>query len=193
MPEKVKQGIIRELQGLASWTTYKEYGIFDLEALVLKLRVETEDDRKALALLDQWIAGHPDSLELGEFVVCRLEILLRTDCSDKVQALVQKYLYLPEVMDWGVEQFSSEKEYDRAVQLLDEGIEAAGKRHELGFVSIWMKKKIDIYRQTGNIPALIGTAKELFIREDGDLKYYCLLKEYVPADSWKMFLETLTQ
>lgn len=45
----------------------------------------------------------------------------------------------------------------------------------------------------GDISALIGTAKELFIREEGDLKYYRLLNEYVPADSWKMFLEALTR
>lgn len=56
-----------------------------------------------------------------------------------------------------------------------------------------MEKIIGIHRQTGNIPALIETAKELFIREDGDLKYYRLLKEYVPADSWKMFLEVLVR
>lgn len=31
------------------------------------------------------------------------------------------------------------------------------------------------------------------ILEDGDLKYYRLLKEYVPADSWKIFLETLVR
>lgn len=193
VPVKVKQGIITELQELASLGVYKKYGVFKLDVLVLKLRVGTEDDRKVLALLEQWITSHPDSLELGEFVVCQLEIWQRMGCPDKVQALVRKYLYQPEVMDWGVELFSSGKEYDRAVQLLDDGIEAAEKRHELGFVSIWMEKKIDIYRQTGDISALIGTAKELFIREDGALKYYRLLKEYVPADSWKMFLETLTQ
>lgn len=193
VPEKVKQDIIRELQELALLATYKEYGIFDLDALVLKLRVGTEDNGKVLALLDQWIASHPDSLELGEFVVYQLEILHRMGCSDKVQPLVRKYLYLPEVMDWEMEQLISRQKYDRVVALLDEGIEAAEKRHELELVDIWMEKKIDIYRQTGDIPALIWTAKDLFIREEGDLKYYRLLKEYVPADSWKMFVEALTQ
>lgn len=53
--------------------------------------------------MDQWIASHPDSPELGEFVVYRLEILHRVGCPDKVQALVRRYLYLPEVMEWGVE------------------------------------------------------------------------------------------
>lgn len=44
----------------------------------------------------------------------------------------------------------------------------------MSYVDIWMEKKIDLYRQTGDIPALIGTAKELFMREEGDLKYYRL-------------------
>lgn len=131
VPEKVKQDIIRELQELALLATYKEYGIFDLDALVLKLRVGTEDNGKVLALLDQWIASHPDSLELGEFVVYQLEIQHRMGCPDKVQALVRKYLYLPEVMDWEMEQLISRQKYDRVVALLDEGIEAAEKRYEL--------------------------------------------------------------
>lgn len=65
-PEKVKQVIIRELQEFASRATYKGYGVFDVDALVFRLRVGTEDDRKALALLDQWFASHTDSLKLGE-------------------------------------------------------------------------------------------------------------------------------
>lgn len=193
VPEKVKREIIRELQGFASWATYKEYGIFDLDSFVLKLRVETADDQTASELLEQWIAGHPDSPELGEFVVYRLEILHRAGCPDKVQALVRRYLYLPEVMEWGVEQFISRKEYDQAVALLDAGIEIVKQRDEEWLICDRMEKKIGIYRQTGNIPALIKTAKGLFISKNGDLKYYRLLKEYVPADSWKMFLEDLIQ
>lgn len=193
VPEKVKQDIIRELQESASWATYKEYGIFDLDSFVLKLRVETADDQTASELLEQWISGHPDSPELGEFVVYRLVILNRAGCTDKVQALVRRYLYLPEVIEWRVVQFISQEEYDQAVALLDAGIEILKQRDDEWLICDRMEKKIGIYRQTGNIPALIETAKELFIREGGDLKYYRLLKEYVPADSWKMFLEALVR
>lgn len=68
--EKVKQGIIRELQEFASWATYKGYGVFDVDALVLTssasyrnlqnlplIYAEEQDYPQLLAFL-QWAKGN---------------------------------------------------------------------------------------------------------------------------------------
>ena len=192
VPSALKQTIISELEHYDGLDE-EEYTVFDVGAFVMKLRVKCGNDREVLEVLDRWIAAHPHARNLDEFIIYKIEILYRLGKDQDARLLTEQFLHLSEVRDWEVERLVLQKQYKPALDLLDKGIEEAGKQDDIGLVCNWLEEKIAIYRQVNDVASLIETAKELFIREDGDMKYYLLLKNYVPADSWKTFLDGVIQ
>lgn len=192
VPSALKQTIISELEHYDGLDE-EEYAVFDIGTFVMKLRVKCGNDREVLEVLDRWIVAHSHARNLDEFIIYKIEILYRLGKDQDARLLTEQFLHLSEVRDWEVERLVSQKQYKPALDLLDKGIEEAGKQDDIGLVSTWLEQKIAIYRQVNDIASLIETAKELFIREDGDMKYYLILKNYVPADSWKTFLDGVIQ
>lgn len=192
VPSELKQAIINELEHYGCLEE-DEYAVFDVGAFVMKLRVKWGDSREVLKLLDQWITMHPHARNLDEFVIYKIEILYRLGEDQDARLLTEQFLYFPEVREWEVERLVSQKQYELALDLLDKGIKEVRKQGERGLECNWLEQKLDIYRRVNDVASLIETAKELFIREDGEMKYYLILKNYVPADSWKTFLDGVIQ
>ena len=141
--------------------------------------------------MNQLIEERKDSWELYKLIERKVDILRALHREEEAQATIKFYLYLPEIRKQEVERYIENQQYDETIKTLNEGIQIAQKKGELGTIKEWLEYKLSIYEQTENIPDLIDACKELFILENGDLAYYRKLKKYVAKEKWKTFLNAM--
>ncbi|WP_195571232.1 SWIM zinc finger family protein [Bacteroides nordii] len=187
----LKKEILKEVRLIEKLSAYREYDIYDIEQLLELITLETQTKEEALSYVNQLIEERKDSWELYKLIERKVDILRALHREEEAQATIKFYLYLPEIRKQEVERYIENQQYDEAIKTLNEGIQIAQKKGELGTIKEWLEYKLSIYEQTENIPCLIDACKELFILENGDLAYYRKLKKYVAKEKWKTFLNAM--
>lgn len=187
----LKKEILKEVRLIEKLSAYREYDIYDIEQLLELITLETQTKEEALSYVNQLIEERKDSWELYKLIERKVDILRALHREEEAQATIKFYLYLPEIRKQEVERYIENQQYDEAIKTLNEGIQIAQKKGELGTIKEWLEYKLSIYEQTENIPDLIDACKELFILENGDLTYYRKLKKYVAKEKWKTFLNAM--
>lgn len=187
----LKKEILKEVRLIEKLSAYREYDIYDIEQLLELITLETQTKEEALSYVNQLIEERKDSWELYKLIERKVDILRALHREEEAQATIKFYLYLPEIRKQEVERYIENQQYDEAIKTLNEGIQIAQKKGELGTIKEWLEYKLSIYEQTENIPDLIDACKELFILENGDLAYYRKLKKYVAKEKWKTFLNAM--
>ena len=187
----LKKEILKEVRLIEKLSAYREYDIYDIEQLLELITLETQTKEEALSYVNQLIEERKDSWELYKLIERKVDILRALHREEEAQATIKFYLYLPEIRKQEVERYIENQQYDETIKTLNEGIQIAQKKGELGTIKEWLEYKLSIYEQTENIPDLIDACKELFILENGDLAYYRKLKKYVAKEKWKTFLNAM--
>ena len=128
----LKKEILKEVRLIEKLSAYREYDIYDIEQLLELITLETQTKEEALSYVNQLIEERKDSWELYKLIERKVDILRALHREEEAQATIKFYLYLPEIRKQEVERYIENQQYDEAIKTLNEGIQIAQKKGELG-------------------------------------------------------------
>lgn len=143
------------------------------------------------AYIDETLKNEPDTLRTSSLVLTKIELLENADKKAEIEKVISSYLYLPEIRKIRLKKWISEKQYEKALTLIDEGISHAEKKGYPGSASDWKDKKLSVYRLMGNKKKAIELAENLFVNGRESMKYYHILKAIIPTEKWINYLNNL--
>ena len=180
--QKQKTDILQELRQIAEISTYRNYGIYDIDELMMQINLSIQPTEKALELIDGLLETRKDTYDLYQLVLRKVNLLLEQNEEQKANETIRQYLYLTEIRRMEVDKLIARCQYDEAICLLNDGIEIAEREMHSGTVGEWLKMKLDIYEITHRVSEVIDTCR---------LIYYSKLKTLVPKEQWKSFLDRM--
>lgn len=189
--QKQKTAILQELGQLAKLSTYRDYDLYDIDELLMKINLSVQPTEKALELIDKLLEERKDTYDLYQIVLRKVNLLTGLHEEQKAADTIRQYLYLTEIREMEVDKLIARCQYDEAIRLLNEGIEIAEKEEHIGTVDEWLKTKLRIYEMTHQTSDVINTCRLLFVSGRDRLEYYSKLKTLVPKEEWKSFLDTM--
>ena len=151
----------------------------------LTLKILTTDE--IIKQADRIIASAKD-YELPGAVLKKISLLLDLDRTDEIESTVQRYIYLPRVREWKLEQLMADKAYDQALVLVDYGLRLAQNKNDC---YTWLKHKLNVLERFGDKRAQTDVARQLFVMGGDRMKHYHKLTELVPERQWKSFVSLL--
>ncbi len=121
---------------------------------------------------------------LGKWAICHLNLMEEQKCSrEEIEAYCKKYWENSSIRKYYVDLCIEEKNYDLALQVLDESMSLDKK--SIGLVSDYSKQKKEIYLIQGNKKAYIKQLKELVLKHQvGNLEVYRELKRQYTEEEW---------
>lgn len=122
-----------------------------------------------------------------------LQLLINTNPSDeKIEEELKSYRKNPDTRKLYVDICLQKKEYDKAIELLDEGLKEDKKHYML--ISEYSNKKKEIYLMTGNREAYIKQLWSLVIEHDvGNMELYRELRKQYSKEEWHELREKVFQ
>ena len=189
--QKQKTAILQELGQLAKLSTYRDYDLYDIDELLMKINLSVQPAEKALELIDKLLEERKDTYDLYQIVLRKVNLLTGLHEEQKAADTIRQYLYLTEIREMEVDKLIASCQYDEAIRLLNEGIEIAEKEEHIGTVDEWLKTKLRIYEMTHQTSDVINTCRLLFVSGRDRLEYYSKLKTLVPKEEWKSLLDTM--
>lgn len=154
----------------------------------LTLKILTTDE--IIKQADSIIASAKD-YELSGAVLKKISLLLDLDRTDEIESTVQRYIYLPRVREWKLEQLLAAKAYAQALTLVNEGLRLAHDSGDTRYERTWLEHKLKVLECLNEPQAQNDVARQLFVMGGDRMKYYHKLKELVPERQWKSFLSLL--
>lgn len=190
--QKQKVEILQELRQLVELEPYKDYDVYDLEALMQQVNILAQSPEAALNLIDQLLKERKNSYDLYKLVIQKAEMLQQMNKPEKAEETICKYLHLSEIRKMKVEKLIADSLFDKAIELLDEGIKLSkANEHQAYQVVEWMKLKLLIYEKSNATSAITDMCRQLFIITCGTFDYYQKLKKIVPTEKWPLFLSSM--
>lgn len=192
VPQSLKDNILKSLDEICDLSAYTEYYIYEIAELRDEFEMNARPLSKVLERVEKELAGMDES-DFGLFVPVsrKINLLYLLNRKEEAEATTLRYLFLPEIRNLWVDGLIDEEKYGEALSVLDEGICLERQKDQSSYVRNWVEKKLEIYQRMQDIPHVISTAKYLFLEKKGDLGYYRLLKQSVPAGEWKLFYNEL--
>lgn len=187
----LKKSILDKANQIASLDAYGEYCIYDMDELVQQITLSVQTKEEALLTLDQLISERQDHYELYKLVLSKVQLLQDLNRKDEADAILSQFLYLSEIRRREIEKLLDEKCYQRAIELLNEGMAIAEKNGNRGTLREWRKQLLSIYEAMHDVPEIIKICRLLFISENGELTYYHKLKSLIPSKNWNDYLAQL--
>ena len=122
--------------------------------------------------------------ELGRWLVWYLDLIHPASLEDQeFQKVCKKYWKVTDVRQFCITFCMKEKNYDRALAVLDESIELDTGWH--GLVSDYQKKKKEIFLLQGNREAYIAQLWDMILKvEPGSLELFRELKQQYKPKEW---------
>jgi hypothetical protein len=121
--------------------------------------------------------------------VSKIELLKNANKNEDIEKVISHYLYLPEIRKIRLKELLSEKQYDEAIALIDEGIGLAGEKNHPGTVNDWKDEKLSVYKLMDNNEKVTELAEDLFVNGKESMKYYHILKTVIPSEKWASYLD----
>lgn len=189
--QKQKTDILQELRQITEISIYRNYGIYDIDELMMQINLSIQPTEKALELIDGLLETRKDTYDLYQLVLRKVNLLLGQNEEQKANDTIRQYLYLTEIREMEVEKLIVYCQYDEAIRLLNEGIDIAKEDIYSSTVTKWLEIKLRIYEMTNRTSEVIDTCRLLFVTGRDKLTYYGKLKTLIPKEQWKSFLDTM--
>jgi hypothetical protein len=168
---------------------YENYDLADLDQLLFSISLKTSNFERGIQIIDEALKTEPDSFRTHSLVKSKIELLEKSNKKEEVKSVISHYLYLPEIRKIKLKELISEKQYEKALALIVEGINIADKKGHPGTVSDWKEEKLSVYQLMNNKEKIIAVAEDLFINGRESMKFYHVLKTVIPAEKWASYLD----
>ena len=177
--QKQKTAILQELGQLAKLSTYRDYDLYDIDELLMKINLSVQSAEKALELIDKLLEERKDTYDLYQIVLRKVNLLTGLHEEQKAADTIRQYLYLTEIREMEVDKLIASCQYDEAIRLLNEGIEIAEKEEHIGTVDEWLKTKLRIYEKETQFSKYFSFGEndeaEIYVREKDYERLFMLL------------------
>lgn len=189
LPDNLLEIMVDELSQMIKNSNYDNYDLADLNQILYSISLKTSDFEKGIAIIDETLKAEPDSFRTSSLVKSKIELLGQAGEKEEVENVISFYLYLPEIRKIRLKELISQKQYERAISTIDEGIILAEEKNHPGTVSDWKDEKLSVYQLIKNKEKVIDLAEDLFVNGRGSMKYYHILKTVIPTEKWASYLD----
>ncbi len=189
LPDDLLKNLITEIGQLIKNDNYDNYDLADLDELLLSISAKTSNFDNGIRIIDEVLKNEPDSFRTPSLVMSKIKLLESADRKEEVEKVISSYLYLPEIRKIRLNELISEKQYEKALTLIDEGIDFAKKKGHSGTVTDWKDEKLSVYLLVRNKEKVIELAEDLFTTGRDSMKYYHILKTVIPTEKWADYLD----
>lgn len=162
-----------------------------IERILMEGFDEKEYEQDKISLIEDRLAKSESEdstwsreYNVGKWAVRYLELLDKGDASDEqVDIVCRKYWTNSSVREYCIDRFMRNKQYDKALQALDESI-VLDKNH-YGLIAKYSEKKKEIYLVQGNMDAYLKQLWQLVLEDKaGDMTLYRELKSRYSREEW---------
>jgi tetratricopeptide (TPR) repeat protein len=189
LPDNLLKVVMDELSQMIKNRNYDNYSLADLNQILFSISLKTSDFEKGIAIIDEALKTEPDSFRTFSLVTSKIELLEQAGKREEVKNVISHYLYLPEVRKIKLKELISEKQYEKALLLIDEGISLAEKKEHPGTVNDWKDEKLTVFQWMNNKEKIIELAEDLFVNGRESMKYYRILKTVISTEKWASYLD----
>ena len=189
LPDNLLEVATNAISQMIKNSNYDNYDLADLNNLLFSISLKTSNIENGIRIIDEALKDNPDSFRTHSLVASKIELLKNANRKEDVEKTISHYLYLPEIRKINLKELLSEKQYEKALALIDEGISLAKKENHWGTVSDWKDEKLSVYKLMDNNEKVIELAEDLFVSGRESMKYYHILKTVIPSGEWASYLD----
>lgn len=183
-----KEGVSIELSGIAKDTTiFDDYRFVNLKAFAKRMETMTLSGEDALTNIEELIEKHEYGVSLSDLIIQKATILFAMNKDEDAIRFLENNVLEKEVCDYLVGLLIEKHDYNHAIEVLEKAIKFGESCH----TRILLKKEIEIYLSQDRDKEVTDTYRRLFILSNGDIETYKTLKERIPQEEWKGYLDTM--
>lgn len=186
---ELKRRIVVELDSLSGKDVYAQFDMFDMDGLVADVSQNILSKEDILAMIDIHLRTEPEYC-LADWVQRKVHVLAGMGRTDEASDVVDRYLYLPEIRREEVDKAVEAGNYERALAMLDEGIDLAEKNGHYGTRNSWMERKRDVFEAQGRVDDVVEITREMFL-DSPKMEDYRRLRSLIKAEKWSEYLDSL--
>lgn len=120
----------------------------------------------------------------------RMELLRKWGREEEIPQLIRQYLYIPEVRRREVERLMQARQWEAALQLVEQGVRLAKKSHEWACPEQWNDLKINLLKKLNKPADAQKLCRKRFVENGACMEDYRELKRLVPAGEWASYLKS---
>ena len=186
---ELKRSIVVELDSLSGKDVYAQFDMFDMDGLVMDVSQSIFSKEDILAMIDIHLRTEPE-YRLADWVQRKVHVLAGMGRTDEAADVVDRYLYLPEIRREEVDKAVGAGNYERALAMLDEGIDLAEKNGHYGTRNSWRERKREVFEAQGRVDDVVEITREMFL-DSPKMEDYRRLRSLIKAEKWPEYLDSL--
>lgn len=184
-----KQAVVEDMKRTIQLPLYVDADVFDMDRLLLELRLSLQNGDEALKMLDAEIS-RADNYRKPDLIRRKCSLLRKLHRGAEVEPLLQGFRHLDDIRRDLVELLMQDGRYEQGMRLLDEAIrESPDDRHWLA--NSWRELQCSYAEKHRDTERLLPLCRDIFIERQGCPEYYRKLKKLIPADEWRDYLDGL--
>ena len=188
---ELKKKIFNWLYEQAQNPDYNNYGVGDsLEPLFFKAAASLKQMDIAYNFIDAKIIelekkdGWSKKYYLQSYLGQKINLLQDEGRTEEADNIIDTYLHFEDFRKIRVEQALSENNSSKAEKLILGGIKIAQQDDAPGIVHQWKDQLLELYSQHTENTKYNKLARELFVENTSDIKYFKIYKQTSPKDDW---------
>jgi len=191
VPTALKERIFDWLYEQAQNADYRNYGVGDsLEPLFFETAASLKQMDIAYEFIDAKIVeldkeeGWSKKYYLQTYLGQKINLLQSEGRTAEADNIIDTYLHFEKFRQIRVKQALSANKSEKAEKLMLDGIKAAQQDNAPGIVHQWKDQLLELYRQQKEAIKYNKLARELFVENTSDIKYFKFYKQTSPTDGW---------
>lgn len=121
----------------------------------------------------------------------RVELLKKWGRETEIPSLIRQYLHIPEVRRREVERLMLARQWEDALQLVEEGLRLAEKSHAWDSSGLWKDLKIKLLKKLNKPANALKLCRKRFVENGARMEDYRELKRLMPSGEWKNYLKSI--
>ncbi|MGD9993290.1 MAG: SWIM zinc finger domain-containing protein [Salinivirgaceae bacterium] len=189
---ELKERIFNWLYEQVQNSDYRDYGVGDsLEPLFFETAASLNQMDIAYEFIDTKIIeldkkdGWSKKYYLQNYLVQKINLLESEGRTAEADNIVDSYLHFEKFRQIRVEQALSANNPEEAEKLILDGIKIAQQDDAPGTAHQWKDQLLELYKQQQQAFKYNILARELFVENTSDIKYFKIYKQTSPKDDWE--------
>ncbi len=189
---ELKERIFNWLYEQVQNSDYRDYGVGDsLEPLFFETAASLKQLDIAYKFIDAIIIqldkedGWSKKYYLQSYLGQKINLLQSEGRTAEADHIIDTYLHFEDFRNIRVEQALSESDPGKAEKLILDGIKVAEQDDAPGIVHQWKDQLLELYKQQKEAYKYNKLARELFVENTSNIKYFKIYKQTSPKDGWE--------
>jgi hypothetical protein len=189
---ELKERIFNWLYEQVQNPDYRNYGVGDsLEPLFFDAAASLKQLDIAYKFIDIKINeldkedGWSKKYYMESYLGRKINLLQSEDRTAEANHIIDTYLHFEKFRQIRVEEALLENNSKEAEKLILDGVKVAEREDAPGTVHQWKDKLLELYKQQKETFKYNKLARELFVENTSDIKYFKVYKQTSPTDGWE--------